>query len=316
MKKTFTFINAVFLAALATVVYAQEAAKKPRQPATKFVFATGGEGQTYDIVVNELLQTCNPENMFSTRPQPGGSPVTISEITGNKIVGGPVQFDVLWLRSISQGAELSNIKLLFPLHSEQVLFVALNKPLKSGGFAGFGGNTNNLGDIAALKGLTVGASGGSVYTAEAVNGLGKIGYKINNQFENTDGVLEAVRSGKIAAGVIVGGAPIPKVAALSKEFRLIPFDAGTVKAVEKVYRPKNVVYDNLGTNSVSTVEVDAYMMVYNYKGKKMVDSLTALRNCFNEQAADISETPGTHAAWRSVAQNRNQKPRWAVYDGK
>lgn len=316
MKKTFTIIIALFFAALATVAYSQEAPKKPRQPATKFVFATGGEGQTYDTVVNELLQSCNPDNMFSTRPQPGGSPVTISEIVGNKIVGGPVQFDVLWLRSISQGAELSNIKLLFPLHSEQVLFVALNKPLKTGGMLGFGGNSNSLGDIRALNGLTVAASGGSVYTAEAVNGLGKIGYQINNQFENVDAVLEAVRSGKAAAGVIVGGAPIPKVAALTKEFRLIPFDAATVKAVEKVYRPKNVTYDNLNTASTATVEVDAYMMVYNYKGKKMVDALTAFRNCFNEQAADISETPGTHAAWRSVVDNRNQKTRWAVYDGK
>lgn len=317
MKKTFTVITGIFFAALAVVAYAQEGSKKPAAaPLTAHVFATGGEGQTYDTVVNELLQVCNPDKMFSTRPQTRGSPVTISEIVGNKIVGGPVQFDVLWLRSISQGAELNNIKLLFPLHSEQVLFVALNKPLKSGGLLGYGGTTNNLGDILALKGLTVAASGGSVYTAEAVNGLGKIGYQINNQFESVDAVLDAVRTGKVAAGVIVGGAPIPKVAALSKEFRLIPFDAGTIKAIEKVYRPKNVVYDNLGTSSVATVEVDAYFMVYNYKGKKMVDALTAFRNCFNEQAADISETPKTHAAWRSVVENRNQKPRWAVYDGK
>lgn len=314
MKKVFSYLTFVVAALLTFTAHAQDAAKKPASPATAFVFATGQSGQTYDTVMNELLGSCNPDKMFSTRAQSGGSPVTISEIAGNKIVGGPVQYDVLWMRSKNQ--DLTNMKLLVPLHSEQVLFIALNKPLKSGGVMGIGGNTNNLGDIRALSGLTVAAAAGSVYTAEAINGLGKIGFMVNNQFDNTDSVIEAVRSGKAAAGVVVGGFPVAKIASLTKEFRLIPFDAATVKAVENVYRTKNVVYDNLGTASVATVEVDAYLMVYDYKGKRMIDALTNLRNCFNAQVADISETPGTHAAWRSVVSNRKEKTRWPVYESK
>jgi TRAP-type uncharacterized transport system substrate-binding protein len=191
--------------------------------------------------------------------------------------------------------------------------VASSKDIKKGGFLSIGGDVTNISDTRFLKGLTVGASGGSIYTAQAINQLSGLGYLVNSEFTSDAAVLAALDKGTIAAGIFVGGAPMKSISKLNRSYKLVPFDPTTIEKLKDVYRPKAVVYDNLGITSVNTVETDALLVVNNFTGKKMVDLLTKFRECIKTNLDDIRESDGSHPAWRTVNFNRSEKPRWAVW---
>ena len=273
--------------------------------------SSGGKDGTYWLMTNQMAAACGNDGSIVNVEQTGGTPATITAIQNNVTGGGIVQFDALWMRS--RGQDLTFIKTLLPLHKEQVHFVTLSKGQKKGGFMGVGGDTVHFNDVRSLKGLPVGAAGGSVYTAQAVNQLSGIGYLVQSDYKDTTAVLDDLVKGKIAAAVVVGGAPMGSISKLSRDFRLVPFDAGTVEKLKDVYRPTSVVYDNFGTTSTPTVETDALLVVNNFSGKKMVDLLTRFRECVKANLADLRETDGNHPAWRNVKFDTGEKPKWAVW---
>lgn len=276
--------------------------------------SSGQNGGTNHTMVNQLISTCGTDGSLINVEQPGGSPATITDIVNNKVSGGVVQFDVLWMRSRNQ--DLTTIKTLFPMHREQVHVVVLNKDVKQGGLLGFGGTVTALTDIRSLKGLTVAAQGGSLYTAQAINQLTGLGYLIQSDYAKNADVLEAVRSGKVQAGIFVGGAPMEFITKLSREFRLLSIDAQTVEKLKDVYYPKSVVYENLSTTGTSTVEVGALFVVNDYKSPKMSAALNKLRACVKDNIDDLREGDGSHPAWRTVNVNSNERPKWELYTGK
>ena len=302
MKKLFSFVLlCVFLCS--GVAYAQQAK-----------ISSGGKGGAYHTMTNQLIAMCATDGSVVNVEQNGGSPATITDIVNNKAAGGLVQFDVLWMRSRNQ--DLTSIKTLIPMHREQVHVVVLNKDVKQGGVMGFGGTTTVLNDVRSLKGLTVAAQGGSVYTAQAINQLSGLGFGIQSDYKKGDEVLAAVREGKVHAAIFVGGAPMEAIGKLGREFRLLPFDAQTIDKIKDVYRPKSVVYENLSTTGTPTVEVDALFVVNDYKSVKMSTTLNKLRTCIKDNIDDLRETDGSHPAWRSVNLVSNERPKWDVYVGK
>lgn len=302
MKKFFSLIW-ICAALFVTSAFAQQAK-----------ISSGGKGGTYFTMVNQVVATCGTDGSLVNVEQLGGSPATITDIVNNKATGGTVQFDVLWMRSRNQ--DLTMIKTLFPMHPEQVHIVALNKDIKKGGVMGFGGTTTVLNDVRSLKGLNVGAQGGSIYTAQAINQLSGLGFNIISDFKSSVEVLNAVREGKIHAAVLVGGAPMEIISKLSREFRLLPFDQQTTDKIKDIYRPKSVVYENMSTTGVPTVEVDALFVVNNYKSAKMSALLNKVRDCVKENIDDLRETDGSHPAWRGVKFDSNERPKWDLYIGK
>lgn len=300
MKKLFSTILAVLALSLSFSASAQQ-----------LKLASGIKGGTYDTVLTQALAVCAPEGAFVNVQEPGGTPATLSAITANKVVGGLVQFDGLWWRS--RNTDLSNIKVLMPMHTEQVHLITLAKDVKVGGFAGFGGQKIVLNAASNLKGLTVGAMGGSLVTAQAVQQLSGLGYTILSDFKDTNELLAAVQNGKIAAAFIVGGAPVPAIEKLNRTFRILPFDNATVEKIKEVYRPRSVNYENLTSESVLTVEVDAMLVVKNLESPKSKAKLIGLRDCINQNLVDLREAEGSHPAWDKVGRNKEQ-PRWAVYN--
>lgn len=297
LRSTFLF---AFMAVFSMFAHAQQVK-----------LSSGIKDATYWVMTNQLINMCATDGSVVNIEQPGGSPDTISAIAANKVSGGIVQFDVLWLRSRNQ--DLTNLKTLMPLHTEQVHFIALGKDIKSGGFMGIGGDKITLNDVRNLKGLNVAASGGSVYTAQAINQFSGLGYLVQSDYKDTPAVLDAVRTGKVAAAVVVGGAPMTAISKLSREFRILPVDAQTAEKLKDVYRPKSVNYENLSSLGVPTVETDALLVVNNYEGTKMKNALLKLRDCIKENLVDLRENEGSHPAWRSVAKSTSERPRWDVY---
>lgn len=322
MKKInlLAIISVVFAVLFGTSAFAQAQPAKAAAPAVKVypknAIASGDPAATYYQVVDQMLKQCNKDSFFNNMAQVGGSPQTISDIMENRVVGGLVQFDVLWLRANGQPAVRESIKTLIPLHSEQVHVVALTTNPKSGGFLGYGENVTVLKDVSALKGLPVAASGGSAYTAEAMNTLGNIGYKLNTNYDSSDAVLKSVEDGQNVAAVFVGGAPMKVIKALDrKKFRLLPFSKATTDSLKEVYAPSSVLYDNLSLTGVATVQVPAYFVVNNFKNKTMSAQLKSLRDCVKNDINDIAEAENAHGVWREIAKNfeNDVKPRWDMY---
>lgn len=282
--------------------------------AQQIVLASGIKDGTYFRMVKQMAETCGTGGIVANKEQPGGSPSTITDILNNNVAGGVVQFDVLWMRSNNQ--DLTSIKTLFPLHREQVHIVVQNKDLKSGGFMGIGGDKIVLNDDRNLKGLTVAAQGGSAYTAQAINQLTGTGFNIRTEFADSNAALDAVRKGDVAAAILVGGAPMKAIQSLGRDLRLLPISPASAEKLKGVYSQRTVVYENLGTAGVPTVEVDSLLVVNNYRSAKMKSSLTAFRECIKTAVEDIAETPNTHPAWRDAAKQFNVKPRWDLYDPK
>lgn len=302
MKK---FISFALLCVVLTVNFAYGQQAK---------ISSGAKNLTYYTMVDQMIAMCGTDGSLTNVEQLGGSPGTITDIVNNKAAGGPVQFDVLWMRSRNQ--DLTTIKTLFPLHREQVHVVVLNKDVKQGGVMGFGGTTTVLQDVRSLKGLNVAAQGGSVYTAQAINQLSGLGFNINSEFTKGADVIDAVRSGKVHAAIFVGGAPMEFISKLSREFRLLPFDAQTIEKLKDVYRAKSVVYENLSTTGTATVEVDALFVVNDYKSAKMSAVLNKLRACVKSNIDDLREADGSHPAWRSVNLSSTERAKWELYVGK
>lgn len=314
MKKTLT---ALFFAFIASFAFAQTPAPKPVVPPN--ALASGANGLTYWTMTNQYLAQCNQDSFFNNMSHDGGSPATITAILDNSIIGGIVQFDVLWLRGETNPAVRDSIRVLMPMHKEQVHAIALSKAPKIGGFFGFNQDSVNLKDVSALKGFKVAASGGSYYTAEAINKLSKIGYVLADNYKNMNDALAAVEKGDAVAAIVVGGAPVTAVGALDRnKFRLLPFDNKTINDVKEVYGPAVIQYDNFGTTGIPTVEVDASLVVNNFKSKAMSARLLGLRDCIKNNIDDIAEAPKAHAAWRQVVKGleKNEKPRWPVYVGR
>lgn len=300
MKKFFAITFAVLAMAFSGLVSAQQ-----------LKIGTGAKGGTNDTVTNQMIAMCANDGSVVNVQQPGGSPANISDILANKLGGGLVQFDVMWLRSRNQ--DLSTIKVLMPMHQEQVHLITLAKDVKVGGVFGIGADKIVLNDVRNLKGLTVAAQGGSLYTAQAINQLTGLGYIIQSDYKDPAAALAAVREGKAAAAFIVGGAPVEAVSKLDRSFRILPFDPQTIEKLRDVYRTRTVNYENLSTSGIPTVETDALLVVNNYEGNKMKTLLNNLRNCVNENLVDLREAEGSHPAWRAVGKTAGERPRWAVY---
>lgn len=258
---------------------------------------------------------CGKTGTYRVLEAPEGSPQNIARMAGNQASAGIVQADVLKLKSKDQN--LSMLKILFPLHSEQIHILVLREPwLIAKGTLGYGKKERVLNDINDLQGLSVGAGGGSVYTAEVLSQLSNVQFDLQTEIGDTKALINAVGTKQITAAVFVGGQPMKAIAALGKEFKLLPLSPELRAAGQKyAYRNQTLAYDNLGTQGVPTLEVDALFMVYDFSSKKMQDQLLALRKCFYENVAEISETENMHAAWRSVPKDPTFKPaiKWDYY---
>lgn len=302
MKKLFSLFIACMLVMFNTYVSAQE----------KVLLSSGKKGGTNWTMIEQLRSVCG-KDFIENGVQDGGSPATLEAILGNQAEGGLVQTDVLWLSE--QSRDLSTVKLLFPMHREQVHVVALDQDVKTGGVFGFGGKTTVLNDTRDLKGLKVASQGGSIYTAKALDGLGRIGMVIDN-YSTVDEVLNAVKTGKAHAAILVGGAPMEDIKKLPPGFRLLPIDPITMDAAtKKVYDVKTVNYQNLAVPSVKTLEVEALLVVNNYEGAEMVKTLTNLRSCFEQNFSKLREQRGSHAAWRTVVL-KPAATKWPLYGTK
>lgn len=271
--------------------------------------AAGSSSGTYKKFLDEITAVTGGSITF-VEVESHGAEENLNLLVTNKVAMAFMHSDVPFFRS--QREDLSRFKTLLALFTEEVHYLAprvsLRPATRTGGTLGFGGTVTppkELKTIEDLKGLKVGASGGSAITAQTINLQGNIGYEFVKLTNGTE-VLAALAAGTIDAAVFVGGAPLPNLEKLGNTYKLLPIGT-SASALMQVYKPATVTYPSMQTESITTVGADAILLSREYRSEKMVTMLKKFRTTFFEKLVDLQETPGIHAKWQEVKPDNKGK---------
>lgn len=300
MKK---LISIIAIALASTIAHAQA-----------LKVSTGSATGTYSRMTKEIQGVCN-KDVLTVEVNSSGSNENIDRMLGNEVQLIWTQTDALFWRSRTE--DLSDVKTLVAFHPEQVHVVATAATFKVGGTMGFGGSQVSLNTISDLAGRRVVAAGGSYTTANIIRLQSEIGYKLD-EVANDAAALEELKSGKAAAAIFVGGAPLKTLDVLDRNFKLlsIPDDVATkLKNVYKSDAKAGVLnYNKLGSTGVKTVYTEAILATRKYSSSKMTSDLSKLRKCIlaNINSREFAETTGTHPAWQKV--DGSNQGKWPWYE--
>lgn len=262
---------------------------------------------------SEFQQACKNEIMqievLST-----GSVDNMDKLLGNEVNAAIVQTDVLFYRARNE--DLSSVKTLFTLYPEEVHVIAPTvSPIKTAGALGFGiigAKPLQFNSVNDLAGQSVAAWGGSIVTAQVIRLQSEINFKVV-EVPDYKAAMAALNAGQVAAVIMVGGQPLDDIKALTNAYKLLPFPDATMGKLKSVYTPAKLNYSGMGQggSGVQSIATEALFVTYTYKTPKMVESLAALRGCFNGSVPTLQETTGTHKKWKSVKTDNQGK--WAYY---
>lgn len=278
---------------------------------TQLIVSTGSATGTYSRMFKEFQGACKDQIMMIEKPSTG-SVENMDRILDNEVNAAIVQTDVLFHRSRNQ--DLGSIKTLFALHPEEVHLVSpAVSPIKEGGVAGLGSKPIQLTDITSLGGRTVAAWGGSFITAQVIRLQSEIPFNVV-EMQNFKDAKAALDAGKVAAILMVGGQPMADISNLGRDYKLLGFPEQVVSKLKNVYVPARLNYSGLGVGGqgVQTIATEALFVTRAYKMPKYVESVSALRACFNAKVDELGETIGTHKKWAAVKTGNTGK--WSYYE--
>ncbi len=293
----------------ATVILAVLSGMVLAQSQVQLKVATGAASGTYSRQLKELGAVCR-DQIPMTELNTTGSVQNMDKLLGNEINAAIVQTDVLHFRAMNEN--LSDVATLFALHNEEVHVIGLTESTtKTGGFAGIGAKPVVYNSVSDLAGQTVAAWGGGYVTAQVIRMQGQIAYNVV-EVSNFKQAQTLLNEGKVAAILMVGGAPMDDVKLLSPAYKLIPFPEVITTRLKAVYSPTRVTYTNMNMNGIPTVSTGALFVTRVYKTEKYKTALANLRACFFANLDDLKETTGTHKKWADVSETNRGK--WAWYD--
>jgi TRAP-type uncharacterized transport system substrate-binding protein len=285
--------------------------------ASTLLVADGSSSGTYKVMLEQMNKVLADSGMVLQEvADTHGAVDNLDKLVSNEAQAAFMHSDVIQYRANSEDPDFKEkFQTLITLYPEDVHFLVLSQPYKSGGHTAFGhtigGTEVQLNSISDLAGLPVGAAGGGYITINAIRLQAEIAYtavKFNSGAE----VLSALDSGQIACAVFVGGAPLPNLKDLGPQYRLIGVSDVTATRLKALYRQTTISYPKMQTEPVHTIAPECVLVARVYKTPKFVASLRAFRNAFNNHLDEIKETPGMHKAWQKV--EANNKGKWAYYD--
>jgi TRAP-type uncharacterized transport system substrate-binding protein len=309
--------NNLLLAAALTAAAMATAFSIPTQAADlPTIEATSGADKgSYAKFMGEVSDVCHEDVTLHITLSPGGSEMNVDRLNQNDAAVGLAQADYLWWASQTQ--DMSTIKVLLPLFSEQLHFATLRESKHMvGGHLGVGQKPLQLNSVTDLQaGTTLAASGGAKTTALLVAKQAGLGYQMVPT-ETSAVALKMLVDGQVDAVLVVGAQPMdlfrnapPASKALIK-FLPIPEN---LLPVLKGYSPAKVGYSGIGDgSSVQTVAVQSDLITQNYSSKQAIaKSVHALKQCLLDKAPDQAGIAGRHPAWRAVRADAESKwPQW------
>lgn len=295
IKTSFGFLSLLFLL---SYVHAQE-----------FLVAAGSSSGTYKQFLQQIQATI-PDIIPFKEVDSHGAVENLDHLVNNECSAAFMHADVIFFRG--QAENMSKYKTLLALFKEEVHFLALSTSKRfttniSGGTSLFGrtiGSTETkipvvFKSIEDLKGYNIGAAGGGYITARVIQNASRIPYNVI-QYDKGDQVMAALNTGQIDAAVFVGGAPLPNLKDLGREYKLIPIPSIVADSMRQIYKPTSITYNKMSPTSVPTIAADCLFISKEYKTPKIVAQLKAFREAFYSHLDELKETPGNHRKWQEV----------------
>lgn len=272
--------------------------------------ATGGPKGTYHALFTNIADKCGQE-MAVIGVNTSGSLENLDKLTGKEVGAAFMQTDALF--ASAQGRDLGNIKTLVAFHKESVHVVGLaSSGLKtSGNMVGLGKQDIVFTNAEDLTGYKVAAAGGSVITAQVLQGQGQLKWTIV-PVESNDVAMAALRKGEVQGVVMVGGQPLGNVKALGPDVKLLGFKQGTVDLLKTVYVADKLSYPKITPNAIPTLATEALLTVRTVNTPDRLAALSSFRACILKNVPEWQDADGAHPAWSQVSVDN--KGKWAFYD--
>lgn len=290
--------------ALATLVMTTAAA------AQSFVVSTGPAGNTYDVMFQQFTAQCQGEvGVPFVGKTSAGSMENVDRLANNEVTASLSQSDVLAYRSKLE--DMTQIRVLFALHPEELHVLVLSELRKEGGMAGLGGKPVVFDTFSDLRGRRIGAWGGSLITAQVLRLQSEVAFTLV-EFADQPTALKALTDKSVDAVLSVGGSPQAWMQKLDRRYKLVAFNDKEATALKSVYRTARVTYPNLGQTGLVTVATDAVMITRQFRSAAMLGLLARVRDCFRSQLVELQDKPGNHPKWQAVS--LDTVPRWAMLE--
>lgn len=281
----------------------------------ELTIAGGGgakQGSVYSSVLATLDTRCSTDAMKLREVNTSGGVQNLSLLRTGKVKAGILPNDLLFAAKLENPTSVSNLKVVIPLHNEDVHLFARDDTKMEGGFQVFG---KNVGGTAVtfnrpedLKGRVVGAVGGSAVTARVLSELLDIGFTVKN-YEDNKSLVVALTNKEIDAGLVVAGSPSPVVESL-RGFKLLPLRGNSNTAA--VYSATKIQYEHMGNNrAVDTLSTQALLVARPFRGQDALNQLAALRSCFLKNLDAIADADGSHPVWSTM--DPTVTPKWDLY---
>lgn len=264
------------------------------------LLSSGGVNGTYYRLMKEFDAT-SPGLIINQELD--GSLTNIDRIMDNQAELGITQFDVLDTRYKKETVLRDRIRILAQLHHEEIHFIAKSPPKIEGGVGAFGftvgGRTVTLNTIDDLRDRKLAIWGGALITAQSIANTVRIGWTAI-EYADQNQALEALKSDQVDAIMAVGGQPLPWVAELSRDYKLLDVPNALAAMLAGVFDKRTLTYRNLGQEGVPSIAVPAMLVTRNFASRSKHDQLQALRDRLIAVVADIRETRGTHPKWEEI----------------
>lgn len=277
--------------------------------AQQMTIATGGPKGTYHAMYSDIASRCNSEmpvvEVLST-----GSMDNLDKLINKKVSAAFMQTDVLFASARAQN--LGNIKTLVAFHGESVhVVVPKNSGLKTkGNLVGYGKEDIVFNSVEDLNGYVVAAAGGSLVTAQIIKEQGQVNWTIL-PVENTAAAKEAIKTGQANAAIFVGGKPLPDVAEMGSDYKLLPFQPQTTELLKTVYVKDQISMPKLSPRPVNTIATEALLVVREVGTEEKTGALSSLRNCIARNIKVWRDADNAHPAWDQV--DPSNKGKWTYY---
>ncbi len=293
MKLKHTLIAISALAALCAVTSAQAELK----------VSTGGPKGTYHAFFVDIQKVCGDKVTLVEVPSKGGN-ANLDNLINKDAHVGFVQTDTLKFVAMKDPrVNEADLQTLLPLYNEEVHLISRGAAKTSGGLSlgsfNIGGKTIAVTKLEDLKDMKVGAWGGSITTASAMNIFGSIGMNIVPfTMDNPDVAAKAaLDKGEIDVILAVGGQPLGFAKTLTPAYRLLDI-SGAAGSKMSFYVPAKLNYANMNA-SVSTIAAQSYMVTRNIRSPAIKAELSALKQCIVDNIDNFVDG-SYHPKWKEV----------------
>jgi TRAP-type uncharacterized transport system substrate-binding protein len=287
-------------AALALALAAAQVRAATPVPDCDLRIASGPAGKVYELMLRDIEAVCGGQIRICGVPSAGGLQ-NVSILAANEADLGIVQVDIL--KEMSTDENIGVLQAVMPLHANLLHVLALadgslvGVTTVAGTAVPWTGRKKVMSKFSDLRGMKIAAVGSAQLMAQTLDR--QLGYGMTIvAAENDQQGLDAMRAGDVQAVFTLGGWPLPAVASLPNDGRLILVDYDLPPTPPYSTIRRN--YQNLGAFKVNFLAAPNLLVTRPFKpGGALGTRVGALQSCLRDRLEDLQE--GRYqAGWKDI----------------